>query len=177
MVLKRTKKRRKMSRMRGTGTHGGGARKKRKKSGHRGGAGMAGSGKRADQKKTLVTALYGHKYFGKQGITSRKTQKDKRKRINLDDIELNIESYIKRGVAKKNSGGFEINLEKYKVLGGSENYVLKNKFFIKAKDASESAIEKIKKAGGKIDVLKAAEAAQEKKEEIEEKKQTADNKS
>jgi len=143
--MKRTKKRRKMSRMRGTGTHGGGARKKRKKSGHRGGAGMSGSGKRADHKKTLVNALYGHGYFGKQGITSKGTKKDKRKRINIDDIELNLEKY-----GKKTGDKWEINLEGYKILGSSENHILKNKMIIKAKEASQSAVEKIRKAGGDI---------------------------
>src|SRR3990172_3176671 len=97
MALKRTKKRKKVSRMRGRGqgTHGWGARKKHKKSGHRGGKGMAGTGKRADQKKTLVTKLYGHGYFGKQGITSKGTERDKRLRINLKDIEYNLEKYGK----------------------------------------------------------------------------------
>ena len=134
----------------GRGTHGWGERKKHKKSGHRGGAGMSGSGKRADHKKTLVTKLYGHKYFGKQGITSKKTQKDKRKRINLGNIELNIERYIKKGVAKKTDAGFEINLKDYKILGGSKEYTLKNKLIIKAKEASDSALEKVKKSGGEI---------------------------
>ena len=75
----------------GMGGHGWGARKKHKKTGHRGGKGMSGSGKRADQKKTLITKLYGNKYFGKQGITSKGTKRDIRKRINLQTIELNIE--------------------------------------------------------------------------------------
>ena len=75
-----TKKRKKSSRQHGRnmGTHGGGARKKRKGSGHRGGIGMSGSGKRADHKKTLITKLYGNAYFGKQGITSKKTERDTR---------------------------------------------------------------------------------------------------
>src|SRR3989304_4219906 len=98
MPLKKTHKRKKVSRMHGhgQGTHGWGARKKHKKSGHRGGQGMAGTGKRADQKKTLVTKLYGHGYFGKQGITSKKTERDTRKRINLRDIELNLGKYGKK---------------------------------------------------------------------------------
>ena len=79
MSLNKTKKRKKKGRMRGTSTHGGGARKKRKKSGHKGGVGMAGSGKRADHKKSLIIKLYGNNYFGKQGITSRGTKKDRRK--------------------------------------------------------------------------------------------------
>lgn len=151
MSLKKTHKRKKKIRMRGSSTHGGGARKKRKKSGHKGGVGMAGSGKRADHKKTLITKLYGHSYFGKQGITSKKTKKDKRKRININDIELNIERYVKRGLAKKIKEGWEIDLSNYKILGEGET---KNKLFIKAEDASASAIEKIKKAGGEIRILK-----------------------
>jgi len=148
----KTKKRKKSSRMHGhgRGTHGWGERKKHKKSGHRGGAGMAGTGKRADQKKTLITKLYGHGYFGKQGITSKKTQKDKRKRINLRDIEFNLEKYIKGGIAKKTDKGFEINLEDYKILDSSKEYTLKNKLIIKAKKASSSVLEKIKKSGGEI---------------------------
>jgi len=79
--MMKIKKRKKSSRMHGRkmGTHGTGARKNKRKSGNRGGRGLAGTGKRADQKKTLITKLYGHGYFGKQGITSKKTEKDKRK--------------------------------------------------------------------------------------------------
>lgn len=132
---------------RGMGTHGGGARKKRKGSGHRGGIGMAGSGKRADQKKTLVLKLYGNDYFGKQGITSKGTKRDIRKRINLKDITLNIESYKKKGIAKITAKGIEINLKNYKILGEGE---INQKMIIKAKEASAGAIEKVKKAGGEI---------------------------
>ncbi len=136
------RKRKKSSRMDGSGTHGWGARKKHKKSGHRGGKGMSGSGKRADQKKTLITKLYGNKYFGKQGITSRGTKRDTRKRINLGDIEKNLEKYGKLG-----KDGWEIDLSDYKILGTGE---VKNKLIIKAKQASKSAIDKVKKMGGEI---------------------------
>ena len=140
----KTKKRTKASRMHGKnmGTHGWGARKKHKKTGHRGGKGMSGSGKRADHKKTLVTKLYGGNYFGKQGITSKGTKKDKEDRINLQQIEKNLNKY-----GKKTNKGFEINLNSYKILGTGE---VKNKLIIKAKKASKSAIEKVKKAGGQI---------------------------
>ena len=138
------KKRKKSSRMHGMnmGTHGGGARKKRKGSGHRGGKGMSGSGKRADHKKTLVIKLYGNKYFGKQGITSRGTKRDVGKRINLRQIEMNLEKYGKKG-----KEGWEIDLKDYKILSQGE---VKNKLIIKAKEASKSAIEKVKKMGGEI---------------------------
>ena len=151
MALKKTKKRRKSSRMHGRkqGTHGWGSRKKHKKSGHRGGKGRAGTGKRADQKKSLMTKLYGHNYFGKQGITSKKTERDKRKRINLKDIELNIEKY-----GKKTGNSWHLDLPDYKILDAEEDYNVKNKMIIKGMAASASASEKVKKAGGEIVVSK-----------------------
>ncbi len=127
------------------GTHGTGARKKHRHSGERGGKGMSGSGKRADHKKTLITKLYGHRYFGKKGITSKSTKKDKRERINLRQIEDNLESV---GIKKKDF--FEVNLPNHKILGEGE---VKNKLIITAKEASKSAIEKVKKAGGEIKIL------------------------
>ena len=144
MPMKKTHKRRKVSRMHGRkmGTHGWGARKKHKKSGHRVGTGMAGTGKRGDTKTTLITKLFGHDYFGKQGITSKKTKRDTRQRINLQQIEKNLEKY-----GKKTSKGWEINLEKYKILGEGE---IKEKLIITATAASESALKKVKKAGGEI---------------------------
>jgi large subunit ribosomal protein L15 len=139
-------KRKKSSRDKGSKTVRWGARKKHKKSGHRGGKGMAGSGKRADQKKTLITKLYGGNYFGKQGITSKSTKKDKSDKMNLKDIESKIEK-----IGKKTTKGYEINLSSYKILGKGE---IKNKIIITAKSASKSAIEKIKKAGGEITLIK-----------------------
>ena len=129
---------------RGMGSNGRGFRKKGKGKGHRGGIGMAGTGKRADQKKTLVLKLYGHNYFGKQGITSKGTERDKRKRINVGEIDSNIQKY-----GKKVGDKWEVSLLNYKILGNGE---VKNKLFIKAKEASEGAIEKIKTAGGNIEI-------------------------
>ena len=145
----KVKKRKKTTKMHGhgMGTHGRGSRKKAKKSGHHGGPGMSGTGKRADHKKTLVLKLYGHGYFGKQGITSKGTKRDKRKRINLGEIQTSIESFVKKGIAKKISGGFEINLSDFKILGDGE---VKEKLIIQAKEASKSAIEKVEKFGGQI---------------------------
>jgi len=131
------KKRNKASRIKGRRTCGYSA-KLHKGKGSKGGKGMSGSGKRADQKKTLVLKKYGKKYFGKQGITSRKSQKKKIKVINLSDIE------------KKFKPG-EINLSDYKILGEGE---VKGKFIITAGSASKSAVDKIKKAGGDIMIKK-----------------------
>jgi large subunit ribosomal protein L15 len=147
------KKGRKSTKMRGkgAGTHGWGARKKHKKSGHRGGKGMSGSGKRADHKKTLITNLYGGNYFGKKGVTSRGTKKDKSRKINLREIEQKLIVFVEKGIAKKTSNGFEINLKDHKILGTGNTT---NKLIIIAKEASKSAIEKIKKNGGEIQLGK-----------------------
>lgn len=158
MPLKKTHKRKKSSRMHGRkmGTHGWGSRKQHRSSGNKGGKGMSGTGKRADHKKTLITKLYGNKYFGKQGITSKKTARDKRNRINLRDIESNPEKY-----GKKTAKGWEINLEEYKILGEG---TVRNKLIIKALEASQSAIEKVKRAGGEIIISGEKEKKEGKKE-------------
>ncbi len=132
------------------GTYGHGARKMARKSGQRGGSGMAGTGKRADQKKTLITKLYGNDYFGKKGVTSRGTKKDKSDRINLQDIEMNLSNLEKAGIAKKTAKGFELNLASYKILGKGE---VKNKLVVKAAGFSKQAEEKIKAAGGEAIVV------------------------
>ncbi len=138
------KKRKKSSRFhgKGMGTAGTGARKNKRKSGNKGGIGMSGSGKRADHKKTLVLKLYGNKYFGKQGITSMKTKRDNRKRINVGDIELHLEKY-----GKKKGESYEINLKNYKILGKGE---VKNKLTINCLEISASAKKKIENAGGSV---------------------------
>jgi large subunit ribosomal protein L15 len=140
MAIK-TKKRRKSKGQRGT-TRYHGARKKWKSSGHKGGKGMAGTGKRADHKKSLVIKLYGNNYFGKQGITSRATEKDRSKVMNLRDIETNFNSLI-----KKHGKDNILDLSEYKILGEGE---LTKKIIIKALGFSESAKKKIEKAGGSI---------------------------
>lgn len=139
MKLKKTKK---SAKHRGETTHGHGARKKWKKSGHKGGCGMAGTGKRGDQKKTLINKLYGNKYFGKQGITSKGTARKKNNVMNLGFIESNLGN-----LKKKHEKQGVLDLSKYKILGEGE---LKSKLKIKAKEVSKSAKEKIEKAGGEV---------------------------
>ncbi len=142
------KKRKKYSRMHGSRTCGYSA-KLHKGKGSRGGKGMSGTGKRADQKKSLVIKLYGNKYFGKQGKTSRKVKKKKIEIINVGEIE----EKFKEG---------EVNLDKYKILGEGE---ISKKFIIKAESASASAIEKIKKAGGNIIIKERKKKKSENKKE------------
>jgi large subunit ribosomal protein L15 len=139
MVFK-TKKRKKSKGQRGNNSYGRGSRKQGRGKGDSGGKGMAGTGKRADQKKSLIIKLYGNSYFGKRGITSKGTKKDKSDVINLGNIEKNY----KEG---------NLDLSSYKILGDGK---ITKKFTIKARSASKSAIKKIESVGGKI-ILKTKE--------------------
>ena len=131
----------------GMGSHGWGARKKHVgTSGHSGGSGMSGTGKMAGQKKTLVNMLYHGDYFGKQGITSRGTERRDNKVMNLRSLMLNL-VMIKEKFGKKENKVDILDMSDYKILGEGE---LTEKLIIKAKAASASAKEKIQKAGGKL---------------------------
>jgi large subunit ribosomal protein L15 len=153
------KKKRKMKRMRGhgMGTHGWGARKKHISSGNRGGFGMSGTGKMAGHKKTYVTKLYGTSYFGKQGVTSRSTERRANEVMNVAYIEENFDD-LKAKFGKKDGS---LDLKDYKILGDGE---IKTKIIINAKSCSKSAKEKIEKAGGKVIVPGEAEEPKEEKE-------------
>jgi len=133
-------KRKKNSRIRGAKTCGWGFRQKHKGHGNKGGFGKAGSGKRADHKKQLAlssdTKKSRKQYFGKQGLTSRRTAVKKYDKINLFDVKNNF--FTKEGCI--------IDLSKHKILGDGDGF----KAEIKAKAATASAIEKMEKAAGKI---------------------------
>lgn len=154
MAMKSTnKKRKKQSRMMGSKTHRRGFKKKGRGSGHRGGFGMAGTGKRADQKKTLILNLP-YDYFGKEGL--------KKKPLRYDVINVGE-------LAIKANGKKDLDLSKFKILGNGE---IKTALNIKAYSASESAKEKIEKAGGKLTLKideKKERVVKEAKKETEEK--------
>ncbi|MFA7707661.1 MAG: uL15 family ribosomal protein [Candidatus Pacearchaeota archaeon] len=153
MVVK-TKKKKKSKRLHGGTTYGHGSRKKWRSSGEKGGSGMAGTGKRADHKKSLIIKLYGNTYFGKQGVTSRSTKRKKVFVMNLKDIN------------EKFPGKTVIELKKYKILGEGE---LDTKLTITARAFSESAREKIEKAGGKIIIFEPRKKPEENKKKVKEK--------
>ena len=124
-------KRTKNSRHRGSHTHGRGAKKKARGKGHRGGIGLAGTGKRGDQKKTKILKEHGNKYFGKT-IALRRKQTPKLKIINLRDIKQ------------------DNDYTGYKILAEGES---QKSLKIKATAATKAAIEKVKAAGGSIELL------------------------
>ena len=94
------KKRKKLSRYRGSHTHGGGSKKKRRGAGNRGGRGKAGSGKRGDAKKPSFWKI--KDYAGKHGFTS--LRKIKFEALNISDLNQRINRWAKEGKAKKDHG-------------------------------------------------------------------------
>ena len=144
------KKRKKVTRMRGSHTHSRGAKKKARGSGHRGGIGMSGTGKRGDQKKSLILKKFGNKYFGKNKV-SRGAVKKNLPVITLKKINTDLGSFLKKGVAKENNGVYEFNFAKYKVIG---NFPLEFKARIEVGGASKGTLESVKKSGGEIIILK-----------------------
>lgn len=148
------KKRKKRSRLRGQKTCGYGFRKKHKTGkGNKGGKGMAGTGKRAGQKRTWINK-HMPDYFGSHGFKSiKQVQRKKLKITNISEIEEKLPKLLGSGMAKKTPAGIELNLEGYKVLGNLHGE-LKNRFIIKASQASSGAKAKIEKSGGRIELIK-----------------------
>jgi len=155
----KTHKRTKNSRIRGARTCGWGFRQKHKGHGNKGGFGMAGS---HAHKRQITESSADGKYFGKQGVTSRGTKRDKTLRLNLRDIKDNI--------FKKD--GDKIDLKKYVILATGEGF----KAEVTALKASKAAIEKMEKAGGKIIIpvkMEKPVAEKELEEETEKPKKVA----
>ncbi|MFW6283142.1 MAG: uL15m family ribosomal protein [Minisyncoccales bacterium] len=149
MPLKKIHKKKKTQKYRGKGmgTCGTGKRKNKKKAGHRGGRGLAGTGKRADHKKPSIINRYGNKYFGKGGFVGRSIKVDKENKINVGDIEKQLDSLVKKGIAKKQGTKYLLDLKDYKILSNGD---VNSNLEINAKAASKTAIEKVESAGGKI---------------------------
>lgn len=143
-------KRKKLSRYRGSHTHGGGAKKKRRGSGHRGGVGMAGTGKMADHKKPMVLKLYGKNYLGKYGFKRPLKKIIKLKVLNLEDLDRNLEKYLQNNLIQKEKDMYIINLSNlgYDKLLGSGN--ANNKYKIIGKVSEKTKI-KIEEKGGLVE--------------------------
>jgi len=142
----------KRSRIRGRKTCGWGIRKKRRGKGSRGGKGMAGTGKRAGHHRTWVFR-YIPDYLGKKGKGFRSMGQKKNKKltpISILQIASKLDYFLKEGTAKKTEKGIEINLKGYKVLSQGK---VEKAITVKANAFSESAIRKIKEAGGEAVVL------------------------
>lgn len=145
-------KRKKNSRLRASHTHGWGSKKKHRGSGHRGGRGRAGSGKRADSKKPSIWNQ--PNYFGKHGFTPG-GQRRHQAAITIKNLEANIPRFEQLGTCKVDHNNYHIDLTKAgytKLL--STGHATRAMTITVAK-AAPHAIEKITKAGGKVQVLDA----------------------
>jgi len=127
---------------RGSKTHGCGSMKKRRGAGNRGGRGMAGTGKRADTKKPTIINEYGNTYFGKHGFTSKSAVKINA--INVDKLQEMFEKGLIKDTVDLKALGYN------RLLGAGK---VEAKLDIQVEKASERAIEKIKKAGGNVELL------------------------
>nr|AJS12539.1 LSU ribosomal protein L15P [uncultured archaeon] len=129
-------KRRKYSRQIGSRTYGWG--KNHRGSGNRGGVGNAGRGKKAQSKKPQI---WGTDYFGRYGFTS-KSRTPVAVCINLKDLE----SFM----AKKKIDTIDLGTEGYTKL--LANGSVSRKLTIIVSRASPKAIEKVKAAGGSVEL-------------------------
>ena len=164
-------KRKKNSRLRGSHTHGWGAKKKHRGSGNRGGKGMAGTGKKGDAKKPCI---WGNtKYFGKYGFKKHGAAK-KINAISLIYFEQKAEKLLADKLITKEGDKYVIDANKLgfnKILGYAK---LTKKLRITADSFSKEAAEKIKAAGGEAVEIKKAIKEAPKKEVKEEKEVKAE---
>ncbi len=137
---------------RGKASHGWGAKKKHRGAGSRGGRGMAGTGKRADQKKTSINP---QEYFGRYGF--KHTNAVTINTINIGELERKLHALIANKTAEEKSGIITIDLNKINVQKLLSMGDVKSKLGVIVNCASAKAVDKIKKAGGSIDVLQEIE--------------------
>jgi large subunit ribosomal protein L15 len=142
-------KQKKNIRQRAKTTHGWGSMKKHRGAGHRGGRGLSGSGKRSDQRKTSLWK--DKKYFGKYGFTSKSRMPDMVP-INIKTLEDRAEALVKKGLVKFENGAYVLDLADlgYNKLLSAGNAT--KKLIITTAYATEKAVEKVKKAGGDVNI-------------------------
>ena len=139
------KKRKRVTRFRGSRTHGWG--RLHRGSGNRGGAGYAGTGKKAHVKKQWRwDAPFGKSGFKMKGPTSACAV------IGLRHLEQMVPRLIAEKVASQEGGVVKVDLGKIGIgkLLGSGKALLKLHIHVDA--ASEGAIAKVKEAGGEVHV-------------------------
>ena len=143
------RKTRKINKMRGSRTIGGGCSKKRRGAGHRGGRGKAGGHKHM----WTWVVKFDPDRFGKSGFKRPLTTINKPKTINLDYLDDNAEKLVERELAQKKGKKIIIDVTQLgydKVLGKGK---LSKTLTIKAKQFSKSAIRKIEDNGGEAVTL------------------------
>ncbi|HSU72298.1 MAG TPA: uL15m family ribosomal protein [Candidatus Binatia bacterium] len=136
-------KRRRVTRQRGSRTHGWG--RLHRGSGNKGGAGNAGSGKKADAKKPS----YADRVFGKHGFIAHNSAPADVV-INVGDVAQHLPGWTVAKHATHAAGVYTVDLGKlgYTKLLSQGKASVKMKLTVSS--ASKKAIEKIKAAGGDV---------------------------
>ncbi len=145
-MIRRTRKIRKM---RGSRTVGGGCSKKRRGAGHRGGRGMAGGHKHM---RTWIVK-YDPNHYGKYGFKRPQKTIFKFKPVNLDYLDEKADELVNKGLAVDENGKIAIDVTQLgynKVLGKG---TVTRPLIVKSLKFSETAITKIEEAGGEVVTL------------------------
>lgn len=143
------RKTRKIRKLRGSRTIGGGSSKKRRGAGHRGGRGMAGGQKHM----WSWIVKYDPDHYGKYGFKRPQKTIYRFKTVNLDFLDEKLDELVERGVAKKEGNKFVVDVTDLgynKVLGKGK---ITKPVLIKSPKFSESAARKIEEAGGEVETL------------------------
>jgi large subunit ribosomal protein L15 len=143
------RKTRKINKLRGTRSNGGGCTKKRRGAGHRGGRGQAGGHKHH----WSWMVINDPKHFGKYGFKRPQKTIKKVNPVNLSYLDENSEELLEKGLANKENDSIIIDVTKLgynKVLGSGR---ITKPLTIKAPEFSASAESKIQEAGGEAVIL------------------------
>lgn len=143
------RKTRKIRKLRGSRTIGGGSSKKRRGAGHRGGRGMSGGQKHM----WSWIVKYDPDHYGKYGFKRPQKTIYKFKTVNLSFLDEKLDELVEKGTATKDGDKFVIDVTKIgynKVLGKGK---INKPVLIKSPKFSESAARKIEEAGGKAETL------------------------
>ena len=136
-----------IKRIRGTRTCGGGSHKKRRGKGSRGGIGNAGA-----YDVHVVRSLKRGIVKGKRGSVPHQHTRSDDKAVNVGDLEEMLEELLAQGKAKEQGGGIYLDAHELgipKLLGKGE---VTKKLVLKADKISKTAKEKIERVGGVVEV-------------------------
>jgi large subunit ribosomal protein L15 len=140
---------RKINKLRGSRSNGGGCTKKRRGAGHKGGKGKAGGKKHH----WSWIVKFDPKHYGKYGFKRNKTRVNNVNPVNLDFLDEKSEKFLVNGKASKEGDSIVIDVTDLgynKVLGSGK---LLKPLIIKSPSFSKSAEEKIVEAGGEAIVI------------------------
>ena len=138
------RQKRKINKMRGSRSNGGGCTKKRRGAGNKGGKGKAGS----DKQHWTWTVIHDPDHYGKHGFKRPQKMIKKVNAVNVSYLEEHIDSLLSEGKATKEGESIVIDVTDLgydKVLAKG---AITKAFIIKAPKFSASAIEQIEEFGG-----------------------------